>query len=63
MRAKLDSLGVSAHVTWIPGVKYAELREYVSAVNAVVVPSLVEGFGFSAAETCAIGKDLVVTSA
>jgi glycosyltransferase involved in cell wall biosynthesis len=56
-------LGVSPHVTWIPGVKYAELREYVSAVNAVVVPSLVEGFGFSAAETCAIGKDLVVTSA
>lgn len=43
--------------------KYAELREYVSAVDAVVVPSLVEGFGFSAAETCSLGKNLIVTSA
>lgn len=50
-------------MVWIPGVKYAELRNYVSAVDTVIVPSLVEGFGFSAAETCALGKNLVVTSA
>jgi glycosyltransferase involved in cell wall biosynthesis len=29
----------------------------------VIVPSLVEGFGFSAAETCALGQQLVATNA
>lgn len=28
-----------------------------------MVPSLVEGFGFAAAETCALGKEIIVTNA
>ena len=59
----VERLGVADKVVWIPGVKYSELRNYVSAVDTVIVPSLVEGFGFSAAETCAMGQNLVVTSA
>lgn len=42
--------------------KYVQLREYLSSVDTVVVPSLVEGFGFSAAETCALGKNLVYSN-
>ncbi|MDR2190757.1 MAG: glycosyltransferase [Candidatus Peribacteria bacterium] len=33
------------------------------ASDVVIVPSLVEGFGFSAAETCALGQQLVTTNA
>ena len=50
------------HIIWIPGVKYKELGNYILASNLVVVPSLVEWFWFSAAETCALGQQLVVTN-
>lgn len=48
------------HILWIPWVKYTELGNYILASDLVVVPSLVEGFGFSAAETCALWQQLVV---
>lgn len=63
LRKEIGRLGVQDRVVWIPGVKYATLREYVAACDTVVVPSLVEGFGFSAAETCALGKNLVYSNA
>lgn len=63
MRNKIRETGMENRIVWIPGVKYVELREHLSAVDAVVVPSLVEGFGFSAAETCALGKNLVYSNA
>lgn len=50
------------HIVWLPGVKYKELGNYILASDLVVVPSLVEWFGFSAAETCALGHQLVVTN-
>jgi glycosyltransferase involved in cell wall biosynthesis len=37
------------------------LTDYVAAVDCVVVPSLSEGFGFAAAEACAMGKPVVVS--
>jgi glycosyltransferase involved in cell wall biosynthesis len=40
-------------------VKYKELPNFVKAVNCVVVPSLSEGFGFAAAEACAMDKPVV----
>ncbi len=49
------------HVLWIPGVKYIELWNRILASDVVIVPSLVEGFGFSAAETCALGQSLVAS--
>ena len=54
---------LSNHVVWIPGVKYSELWNYILASDVVVVSSLVEGFWFSAAETCALWQQLVATNA
>jgi glycogen synthase len=50
------------HIVRLPGVRYKELGDYILASDVVVVPSLVEGFGFSAAETCALGQQLVVSN-
>ncbi len=41
----------------------AELAEYVSAADCFVIPSLSEGFGFSAVESCNAGKIVVSTDA
>ena len=53
---------ISEHLVRLPGVKYKELGNYILASDVVCVPSLVEGFWFSAAETCALGQQLVVTN-
>lgn len=50
------------HIVRLPGVKYKELGNYILASDVVVVPSLAEGFGFSAAETCALWQQLVVSN-
>ena len=42
-------------------VSYKELPNYVKAADCVVVPSLAEGFGFAAAEACAMGKPVVAS--
>ena len=39
-----------------------ELPNYIAAADMVVVPSLSEGFGLSAAEACAIGKPVVASN-
>ncbi len=41
----------------------AELAKYVSAADCIVIPSLSEGFGFSALEACNAGKTVVSTDA
>jgi glycosyltransferase involved in cell wall biosynthesis len=38
-----------------------ELPNYIAATDCVVVPSLSEGFGFTAAESCAMEKPVVAT--
>jgi len=50
------------HIIRIPGVKYKELWNYILASDVVIAPSLVEWFGFSAAETCTLWQQLVVTN-
>jgi len=42
-------------------VPYKELPEYVKTADCVVVPSLAEGFGFAAAESCALGVPVVAS--
>ena len=42
-------------------VSYKELPSYVKAADCVVVPSLAEGFGFAAAEACAMNKPVVAS--
>ena len=44
-------------------VKYKELWNYILSADVAVVPSLVEWFGFAAAETCAIQQQLICSNA
>ena len=58
----IRNLDLQQHVVVIPSVSHAELPEWVSAADTVVVPSLSEGFGFAAAEACALGKPVIATN-
>lgn len=62
VRAFIAHHHLQDHIVWFPGMKYKELGNYILASDVVCVPSLVEGFGFSAAETCALWQQLVVTN-
>ena len=50
------------YIVWIWWVKYKELWNYILAADVAVVPSLVEWFWFSAAETCAIEQQLICSN-
>jgi len=54
-------LGVSDKVIFRKSVDYSVLPGFVKAADCVVVPSLAEGFGFVAAESCAMGVPVVVS--
>lgn len=50
-------------VTILTSVSQEELKKHYTATDAVVVPSLSEGFGYSAVRATALGKPVVVTDA
>lgn len=57
----IKELGIEKSIIWVPGVKYDQLWNYILACDFVIVPSLAEWFGFSAAETCSLDQQLVVS--
>lgn len=57
----IDRLGIQTQVRLITPVPRAELPTYIAAAQAVVVPSLSEGFGFSVAESCSVGTPVVAS--
>jgi len=57
----IDELELKDHIRLLDPVPYTELPKYVSLADLVVVPSLSEGFGFTAAESAAMGKPVVGT--
>lgn len=54
--------GLSSHVTILEPAPRAELPSYLLAADCVVIPSLSEGFGYSAIEAATLGCPLVVTA-
>jgi len=54
-------LGISQEIILLESVPRKELPDYLAAANCVVIPSLSEGFGFSAAESCAMNRPVVVS--
>lgn len=58
----LEALGIRDSVILLDPVPRHELPGYIAASDCVVVPSLSEGFGFSAAEGCAMGKPVVASN-
>lgn len=66
-RARLEQTvrdkGLSDIVRFSPSLPRAKLLSAIKGAYAVVTPSLTEGFGFSAAETCALGTPIVSSDA
>ena len=61
IRRLIKTLGVESNILLQDPVRWNELPAYISMADCVVVPSLAEGFGFSAVESCAMSKPLVAT--
>ncbi len=58
----IKSLGLDDAIINIPPVTHAELPAYIKAADCVIVPSLSEGFGYTAAEAAAMGKPVIATN-
>lgn len=58
----IQKYDLSSCVTIIPSVPYTQIGTYILASDVVVVPSLAEGFGFAAAEVCALDQNLIVSN-
>lgn len=58
----IKKLKIENDVIFLEPVLRAELPNYIKASDCVVVPSLTEGFGFAAAEACAMGKPVVASN-
>lgn len=62
IRRMIRDLGIEDSIILLTPVPRNELPGYIAAVDCVVVPSLSEGFGFTAAEACAMGKPVVASN-
>jgi len=57
----IKDLGVREETILLEPVSKDRLPDYIMSANCVVVPSLSEGFGFTAVEACAMGKPVVAS--
>lgn len=62
IRRMIRDLGIEHSIILLTPVPRNELPGYIAAADCVVVPSLSEGFGFTAAEACAMGKPVVASN-
>lgn len=62
LKRMLKALDIEDKIVLLDPVPRSELPSYIAASDCVVVPSLSEGFGFSAAEACALGKPVVASN-
>ena len=56
-------LNLQDKITILPSCLRNQLANYLQAADAVIIPSLSEGFGFSAAEACLLGRPVIVSKA
>jgi len=59
----ISKLSLGKDIILLDPVPHQELPDYIGASDCVVIPSLSEGFGFSAAEASAMKKPIVCTEA
>jgi D-inositol-3-phosphate glycosyltransferase len=62
IRRVIKDLNISDSIILIDPVPRDDLPSYIAAADCVVVPSLSEGFGFAAAEACAMGRPVVASN-
>ncbi|MBI2549606.1 glycosyltransferase family 4 protein [Candidatus Woesearchaeota archaeon] len=58
----ISKLGLNGKITSIEPVPHSELPSYIKAADCVIVPSISEGFGYTAAEAAAMGKPIVASN-
>jgi len=62
MKKLIKELNIEDKVILRDPVPHKELPNYIKAADCVVVPSLTEGFGFTAAESCAMNIPVVASN-
>jgi len=62
IKAMIKDLAVDNKIIMLDPVPRNELPGYIAAADCVVVPSLSEGFGFTVAESCALGRPVVASN-
>lgn len=60
--ARIARSGLTDHIIVLPSQPGPDLPSYLLAANCVVVPSISEGFGYSAVEAASIGCHLITTT-
>lgn len=63
IRNLVETLRLEQYIKIIDPVSRPMVPNYIAAADCVVVPSLAEGFGFTAAEACAMDRPVVTTHA
>ncbi len=58
----IKKLGIQKNVIIVPSVPYSQLGNYIAAADCVVVPSLSEGFGYTAVEAGVMAKPVVASN-
>jgi len=58
----VKEMGLEDRITLLDPVPRGELPSYIAASDCVVVPSISEGFGFTASEACALGRPVVASN-
>lgn len=59
---KIEDLDIKRHINLIEPVQENKIPAYLKASDCVIVPSLSEGFGYTAAEACAMNIPVVVSN-
>ena len=60
-RCLIDAVNSDSSIIVLDPVPLETLPEHINIADTVVIPSLSEGFGFSAVESCMMGKNIVCT--
>jgi D-inositol-3-phosphate glycosyltransferase len=58
----IEDLNIGDRIILLDPVPRNELPNYIAASDCIVVPSISEGFGFTTAEACAMGKPVVASN-
>lgn len=58
----INKLNIKNNIVLLSGITNNEIPNYILFSDFVIIPSLAEWFGFAAAETCALWKNLIVTN-
>ena len=59
----IRNLGVHDHITVKPSLPRLKLLKVLSGADCCVIPSITEGFGYAAAEACALKRDVISSDA